>query len=197
MIINTFRLRIAFVAIVTCTTFSCTQPTGLVNVVSSPAEDRAIETLRDDAAITLDINEALVGTKYADLFFEVSTDVYERVVMLTGTVKFRQNKYRATELVQSVTGVKKIVNALQVTSDYGPIKAANDLLIETKLKVRLLGADNIRSINFRWRAVKGVVYVIGAARTPDELARVLDIISKTKLVKKVINYAWVRPKKVL
>lgn len=197
MTIKILRIRYAFVAILACTILSCTQPTGLVNVISSPVEDRVIATLRDDAAITLDINEALIGTKYADLFFEVSTDVYERVVMLTGTVKFHQNRDRATELVQSVRGVKRIVNAIQVTSDYGPIKAAKDLIIETKLKVRLLGAENIRSINFRWRAVNGVVYVIGVARTAQELARVLDIISKTKLVKKVVNYAWVRPKKIL
>ena len=47
---------------------ACTQPSGLVNVASSPAEDRSLQTLRDDAAITLDINEALVGKQYSDLF---------------------------------------------------------------------------------------------------------------------------------
>ena len=66
---------------------ACTQPTGFVNVASSPAEDRSFETLRDDTAITFDINEVLLGEKYRDLFPEISTDVYEHVVMLTGTVK--------------------------------------------------------------------------------------------------------------
>ena len=118
---------------------ACTQPTGLVNVASSPAEDRSLRTLHDDAAITLDINEALIGKQYSDLFAELSTDVYERVVMLTGTVKFAKNKQRATDLVRGVKGVKRIINELQVTSDYGPGAAANDLWIETKLKVKLLG----------------------------------------------------------
>lgn len=174
---------------------ACTQPTGLVNVASSPAEDRSIETLRDDTAITFDINEILLGEKYRDLFAEISTDSYERVVMLTGTVKFAQNKQRATDLVRGVKGVKRIVNELQVTSDYGVGAAANDLWIETKLKVLLLGTKGIRSINYRWRSVNGTVYLIGAGRSQQELNTVIDVIRKTERVKRVVNHAWVRPPK--
>ena len=173
----------------------CTQPTGLVNVASSPAEDRSLQTLRDDAAITLDINEALIGKQYSDLFAELSTDVYERVVMLTGTVKFAKNKQRATDLVRSVKGVKRIINELQVTSDYGPGAAANDLWIETKLKVKLLGTKGIRSINYRWRSVNGVVYVIGAGRSQKEINTLLNVIRTTDRVNKVVNHVWIRPPK--
>ena len=175
---------------------ACTQPTGLVNVASSPAEDRSIEALRDDTAITFNINEILLGEKYRDLFAEISTDSYERVVMLTGTVKFAQNKQRATDIVRGVKGVSRIVNALQVTSDYGVGAAANDLWVETKLKVLLLGTKDIRSINYRWRSVNGTVYLIGAGRSRQELNTVIDVIRKTKWVKRVVNHAWVRPPKV-
>ncbi len=174
---------------------ACSQPPGLVNVASSPAEDRSLETLRDDTAITFDINEVLLGKQYSDLFFEVSTDVYERIVMLTGTVKFAQNKQRATTLTQGIKGVKRIVNELQVTNDYGPRAAANDLWIETKLKLLLLGTKGIRSINYRWRSVNGVVYLIGAGQSQQEMNTVLNVIRTTDRVKKVINHAWVRPPK--
>lgn len=174
---------------------ACTQPTGLVNVASSPVEDRSLETLRDDTAITFDINEIMLGEKYRDLFPEVSTDVYEHVVMLTGTVKFAQNKQRASDIVRGVKGVKRIINELQVTSDYGVGSAANDLWIETKLKVLLLGTKGIRSINYRWRSVNGTIYVIGAGRSQAELNTVLNVIRKTERVKKVVNHAWIRPPK--
>jgi osmotically-inducible protein OsmY len=174
---------------------ACTQPTGLVNVASSPVEDRSLETLRDDTAITFDINEIMLGEKYRDLFPEISTDVYEHVVMLTGTVKFAQNKQRASDIVRGVKGVKRIINELQVTSDYGVGAAANDLWIETKLKVLLLGTKGIRSINYRWRSVNGTVYVIGAARSQAERNTVLNVIRKTERVKKVVNHAWIRPPK--
>jgi len=174
---------------------ACTQPSGLINVASSPAEDRSFDTLSADTAITFDINEILLGEQYRDLFAEISTDVYERVVLLTGTVKFAQNKQRATDLVRSVKGVKRIVNELQVTSDYGIGPAANDLWIETKLKVLLLGTKDIRSINYRWRSVNGTVYLIGAARSQQEMNTVLDVIRRTERVKRVVNHAWVRPPK--
>lgn len=181
----------ATIAVVT----ACTQPTGLVNVASSPAEDRSLQTLHDDAAITLDINEALIGKQYSDLFAELSTDVYERVVMMTGTVKFAKNKRRATDLARGVKGVKRIINELQVTSDYGPGAAANDLWIETKLKVKLLGTKGIRSINYRWRSVNGIVYVIGAGRSQKEINTLLNVIRTTDRVNKVVNHVWIRPPK--
>ena len=156
-----------------------------------------MKTLHDDAAITLDINETLIGEKYSDLFAEISTDVYENIVMITGTVKFPQNKQRATRLVQSVQNVKRIINELQVTDDYSPRAAANDLWIETKLKVKLLSTKDIRSINYRWRSVKGVVYLIGAGRSRLEINKVLTVIRKTEKVKKVVNHTWIRPPKTM
>ena len=188
-------LSLVAVAATMAVVTACTQPTGLVNVASSPAEDRSLQTLHDDAAITLDINEALIGKQYSDLFAELSTDVYERVVMLTGTVKFAKNKRRATDLVRGVKGVKRIINELQVTSDYGPGAAANDLWIETKLKVKLLGTKGIRSINYRWRSVNGVVYVIGAGRSQEEINTLLNVIRTTDRVNKVVNHVWIRPPK--
>ena len=173
----------------------CSQPTGLLNVASSPAEDRSLAALRDDTEISLAINEVLLGKKYRDLFFEVSTDVYEGNVLLTGTVKAAANRDRAADLVRAVKKVKRIVNELQVTTDYSPGIAANDLWIETKLKVLLLGTGDVRSINFRWRAVRGTVYLIGAARSQAELDAVLDVIRSTDRVRRVVNHAWVREAK--
>lgn len=173
----------------------CSQPTGLLNVASSPAEDRSFAALRHDTEISLAINEVLLGEKYRDLFFEVATDVYEGNVLLTGTVKAAANRDRAADLVKSVKKVKRIINELQVTTDYSPGIAANDLWIETKLKVLLLGTGDVRSINFRWRAVRGTVYLIGAARSQAELDAVLDVIRSTDRVRRVVNHAWVRETK--
>ena len=175
---------------------ACTQPTGLVNVASSPVEDRSLETLRDDTAITFDINEVLLGEKHRDLFPEISTDVYEHVVMLTGTVKFAQNKQRASDIVRGVKGVKRIVNELQVTDQYGIGPAANDLWIETKLKVLLLGTKDIRSINYRWRSVNGTVYLIGIAQNTAELNRVKGHARAISYVRKVVSHVRLKSERL-
>lgn len=186
-------LAAALAAVLAVGLAGCSQPTGLLNVASSPAEDRSFETLKSDTSIALDINEVLLGSRYRDLFFEISTDVYEGRVLLTGTVRHAENKQRATELVREVGRVRDIFNELQVTDSYGIGPASNDLWIETKLKAQLLSADNVRSINFRWRAVNGTAYLIGAARSQAEIDRVIEIIRQTDRVKNVVNRAWVRP----
>ncbi|MEX2454310.1 MAG: BON domain-containing protein [Rhodospirillaceae bacterium] len=170
----------------------CSQPTGLLNVATSPAEDRSMASLSSDAQIALDINERLLGAQYRDLFFEISTDVYEGRVLLTGTVRAAASKDRATELVRSVNSVTRVINELQVTDDYNTGIAANDLWIETKLKAQLVAARDVRSINYRWRAVRGTVYLIGAARSQAELDRVVEIVRATERVRRVVSHAWVR-----
>ena len=171
---------------------ACTQPTGLVNVAMSPAEDRSFDRLRADTTIALQINKVLLGEAYRDLYAEISTDVYEGIVLLTGTVKYSQNKERATNLMRGIKHVRRTINDLQVTANYGVAAAVNDLLIETHLKVRLLNTKGIRSINYRWRSVNGTVYLIGAARSQAEMETVLSVIRTTNRVGKVINHAWVR-----
>lgn len=171
---------------------ACSQPTGLLNVATSPAEDRSSEALKTDTQIALDINDVLLSNEYRDLFFEISTDVYEGRVMLTGTVKSAANRQRATELVKNVKGVKEIINEMQVTDDYNTGIAANDLWIETKLKARLVGTEGVYSINYRWRSVRGTVYLIGAARSQSELSKTLEVIRSTDRVKRVVNHARVR-----
>tara|TARA_R110000787_G_scaffold11034_3_gene37004 strand:- start:288 stop:866 length:579 start_codon:yes stop_codon:yes gene_type:complete len=171
---------------------ACSQPTGLLNVASSPAEDRSFQSLEADTGISLRINDTLLNEQYRDLFWEIATDVYEGRVLLTGTVKSQQNRDRATELVRGIRGVKSVINEMQVTQAYGTGAAANDLWIETKLKARLIATENVRSINYRWRSVNGTVYLIGAGRSQAELDKVIDVIRSTERVKKVVNHAWVR-----
>ena len=107
-LIHTLKLIAAALLIVGVS--ACTQPTGLVNVVMSPTEDRPFKTLRSDAEISLRINEALLSPKYQDLFRDVSSDVYEGVVLITGTLKYSANKKRVTKLMRTIKGVKKILN---------------------------------------------------------------------------------------
>jgi len=161
----------------------------------SPTEDRPFKTLRSDAAISLRINEALLSSRYQDLYGDVSSDVYEGVVLITGTLKYSENKKRVTKLMRAIKGVKKIINELQITDDHSVWAMANDLWLETNLKVQLLGTKGIRSMNYRWRSVKGSVYLIGVARSQRELNTVLNVIRTTKGVVRVINHAWIRQPK--
>jgi osmotically-inducible protein OsmY len=170
----------------------CSSPTMMLDAATSVAEDRTMSQVATDAGLKIDINGKLLSNKFRDLFLDVNTNVYENRVMMTGSVKTVSHKRRATLLVRGVKGVRKVINELQVTGDGSLKDTANDLWIETKLKARLVGADGISSINYRWRSVNGVVYFIGVAQDRAELAKVVRLARDTKHVNDVVTHVRVK-----
>ncbi len=170
----------------------CSSPTMMLDAATTVAEDRPMSQVMSDAGLKIDINMKLLSNKYRDLFLDVNTNVYENRVMLTGSVETTAEKRRATLLVLGVKGVTKVINELQVTTDGSLKDTANDLWIETKLKARLVGADGVSSINYRWRSVNGVVYFIGVAQNQDELAKVIRLARGTSHVNNVVSHVRIQ-----
>ncbi|MCZ6772531.1 MAG: BON domain-containing protein [Proteobacteria bacterium] len=170
----------------------CSSPTMMLDAATTVAEDRPMSQVMSDAGLKIDINMKLLSNKYRDLFLDVNTNVYENRVMLTGSVETTAEKRRATLLVLGVKGVTKVINELQVTADGSLKDTANDLWIETKLKARLVGADGVSSINYRWRSVNGVVYFIGVAQNQDELAKVIRLARGTSHVNNVVSHVRIQ-----
>jgi osmotically-inducible protein OsmY len=161
----------------------CSNPTMLADVATTPAENRSFSQVSDDAGIKLKINEALLSSQYRDLFFDVSSIVYQGRVMLNGKVKTAADKTRAGDLVRNI----------QVNVPGGLVSSANDTFIETELKVRLVGASGVKSIDFRWTAVNGIVYLMGYARSDAEAQKAIDVARNTKYVKEVVPHIWTQP----
>ncbi len=170
----------------------CSSPTMILDAATTVAEDRTMSQVATDVGLKIDINAKLLSNQYRDLFFDVNTNVYENRVMLTGSVETAGQKRRATLLVRGIKGVTKVINELQVTGDGTLTETANDLWIETKLKARLVGADGVSSINYRWRSVNGVVYFIGVAQNRGELAEVVRLARAMSHVNKVVTHVRIK-----
>ena len=170
----------------------CSSPTMILDAATTVAEDRTMSQVATDVGLKIDINAKLLSNKYRDLFLDVNTNVYENRVMLTGSVETGSQKRRATLLVRGIKGVTKVINELQVTGDGTLTETANDLWIETKLKARLVGADGVSSINYRWRSVNGVVYFIGVAQNRGELAEVVRLARAMSHVNKVVTHVRIK-----
>ncbi len=170
----------------------CSSPTMILDAATTVAEDRSMSQVASDVGLKIDINAKLLSNKYRDLFLDVNTNVYENRVMLTGSVETAGQKRRATLLVRGIKGVTKVINELQVTDDGSLTDTANDLWIETKLKARLVSADGVSSINYRWRSVNGVVYFIGVAQNRGELAKVIRLACAMSHVNKVVSHVRIK-----
>lgn len=172
--VKAIRLPLAMALVILvagCEWYTTAVRTG-IDVGTMLAADRSLYNVADDFAIKTEITEAIFDEA---LLLTVSTDVYQGMVMLTGTVKDGDAKKRADKLARRVTGVREVFNEIQVTDGVGITATVGDLVIENKLKAYLLLAQGVSSINFRWRAVNGIVYFMGIAKSRKELDKVLSV----------------------
>ena len=189
-------------------------PTGgvvLTAAAQKAFEDRTTEDQVTDAKIMTGILKR-VADKDKNLLLDVSVDVWEQRVMLTGTLDDARTRGDVAKLARADKRIKAFHNEIQVVSaaqreqrrqradrkdsgeKRGIRQTVNDVWIETKIEAKLLTASGVTSVNYFWRSVRNAVYVIGRARSTGERDKVLAIIRGTDGVKGVTHFIEVKPK---
>ena len=164
----------------------------VIDAATTVVEEREFSNVLTDTEIKANITKRLLDPENNDLFFEVSSDVYEGRVMLTGAVRTERDRERASGLVQGLSGVKIVYNDIQVTNQGGFQNTANDVWINAKLKTRYFAEVGVKSINLRWRVINSWVYLLGFARSDKERRLMIGLAKDTKYVTKVIDHIAVK-----
>jgi hyperosmotically inducible protein len=185
-------MKYALVAFAALALAACGAPPGVSTVARLASEDRSAAQITEDNRILIAFNRAVAGESGA-LFRDISTDVYLARMMLTGAVATASAKARAETIARGIAGAGQIVNEIQIASEGGVGATANDLVIEQKLGAKLLAADGVRSVNFRWRAVNGTVYLFGRAHSQAELDKAIAEARGTDNVRRVVSHVQLRP----
>lgn len=155
------------------------------------AEERSVGTVVDDFTIKVEINEALFSYNES-LFQDVSIDVTEGRVLLTGKVTEPDDRVDAVRLSWQATGVKEVINEIQVTDTGGIESYLNDVRISNELRADLLFDGEVSSINYNVETVSGIVYLTGIAQDQAELDRVIDHARTISGVKEVISHVRIK-----
>lgn len=155
------------------------------------AEERSVGTVVDDFTIKVEINEALFSYNES-LFQDVSIDVTEGRVLLTGKVTEPDDRVDAVRLAWQATGVKEVINEIQVTVTGGIESYLNDVRISNELRADLLFDGEVSSINYNVETVSGIVYLTGIAQDQAELDRVIDHARTISGVKEVISHVRIK-----
>lgn len=189
--------------------------TGCMQVYEQAAKTAFEDRSNDDHILDVKIDTNILSAlsdKDKSLLLDVKTDVWEQRVMLTGTLDDPKMKADVVRLVkQADPRVKQIYDEIQIVSKEekeqrreaaknkdeskkeGVGQAVNDFWIETKINAQLLSTRGVTSVNYRWRSVRDVVYLIGRSRSDDELKTVLGIVRKTEGVTEVIPFVEIKP----
>ncbi len=152
------------------------------------AQERGIGGAIDDAKIQVEINH-LWFDRDIEMYRQVTLNISEGRVMLTGVVTTDQARADAVRLAWQASGVKEVLNEIQVRPVSQPgLDQTHDLWIQEKLKTRLLTDSEVKNINYTIDVTDSVVYLLGIAQSETELARVIAHARDTSGVKRVINH---------
>ncbi len=160
--------------------------TGVVLTRSVMQERTTRDALRD-TDIALSLNNKLLGHS-AGLFADVSIDVTEGRVLLTGSVPTRDDKVAATRMAWATGGVNSVEDDLTVQEDSGTVAYLEDAWISNRLRVALLGDAQISSVNYNVETVDKTVHLSGLARSRGELGKVIAHASAVPGVTRVVSH---------
>ena len=125
--------------------------------------------------------------KGLDIFRDITVTVSEGRVDLTGKVKKPEERVEAVRLAWQASGVRQVIDDIQVTDQSGLIDYGRDLRIATTLRTQLLFDGQIRNVNYSVEVENAVVYLMGIAQDQAELDRVIAHARDIEGVKKVVN----------
>src|SRR3984957_8863227 len=128
-----------------------------------------------------------------DLPHNRDANVYEGRVLITGRLANEQLRQEAVQRAWKAEGVKEVYDEIEVGPDTHFSDEARDTVISTRLKNYLVWDGQVKSINYTIKTENGTVYIIGSARSKDELERVTGYARNIPNVRRVVSYVRVRP----
>ena len=182
------------------------QPSGaqLGDILKAPKTliDRAIEArsaadIAKDNRIVIDVNATMadVGT------IKASTEIYEQKLLITGFFSDQATHDAFHDKVKQVEGVKELFWHAHVLIDEERERRKDELLgwddvlvLETKVDIEMVSTRGVADVIFRTAADSfGTVYLMGRARSQEELEKAIRTVENTEGVRRVVSYAFVRP----
>ena len=161
--------------------------TGASKAVLIDKEERSFNNYVEDTIILAQLKN-LYFSNNEIIFFNVSVEVVEGRILLTGTVNQIDQRIEATKLGWGIVGVIEVSNEIQMNNDESILDYADDLIMKTKINAKLLLEQDVLNINYSVEVVNGIVYLIGIAQNQVELDIVITISKNTYGVQNVISY---------
>lgn len=146
----------------------------------------------DDATTSSEIKAKLLGESGAR-FAEVDVEVSSGLVLLSGRVNDPQDRTFAEGIAWSSSRTQDVANEIRIEPPGGFIANVSDEIITGRVRARLIGSATVRSVNFNIETYGGIVYLMGIARSQEELQAAAEEASMVGGVKQVVSYVRLRP----
>ena len=170
---------------------------SVVGAGATLSKEKTVGSSLDDSNIWAKIKAAFLQNhkKIDGILTDVSVEVSEGRVLLTGTVASADDRLAILKIVWDQAGVREVINEIKLREskeETGVKGYASDSWITTQVKSKMLVNKEIRSINYNVETIDAVVYILGISRSETELNQIKNIAESVKNVKKFVSYIRVR-----
>jgi len=153
-------------------------------------KEKGLEGSWDDTQIELAIKKKFLEAG-DNIFWDVSTEVQEGRVLLTGSVETVEHRLEAIKTVWQIKDVREVINEIVVGDEDTAQGYARDAWITTQIETKLLFDKDVSSIDYSIETVDQVVYLMGVARSHEELGRAIGHAKEIAYVRRVVSYVRV------
>lgn len=116
----------------------------------------------------------------------INVNSYNRVALITGEANSEETRARVEALVGGVENVQKVLNEVAIGPNSALSSRSNDVVIQGKIKAKLIDARDLISNAFYVVVERGNVYLMGRV-TEREANRATEIARQISGVRKVIR----------
>jgi osmotically-inducible protein OsmY len=143
-----------------------------------------------DAAIELALKAKLLDL-HESIFWRLTVEVQEGRVLLAGTLPTVEQRIAAVMTAWQTDGVREVINEIRVDRTPRGDGMPRDAWITARLSTALLFDKEVSAINYSLETVDGIIYLMGVARSREELERVMAHAKEVSYVKRVVSYVRV------
>lgn len=176
----------------------CVAATGVVAAAGGmvAVQDRTLGRSLDDATASNTIKARLMALDNA-AYLRVDVEMAQGQLLLSGTTPTAEHKAMAERIAWSVAGIDEVANEIVVGRNPGMIRSGLDNFITAQVRAKILSDSQVKGVNYNIETQKGVVYLMGLARSEEELQRAAESASMVRGVERVVSYVIVRPQNPL
>ena len=180
---------IAVAVIITSSVCGC----GVLVGAGAAAGTAAMEERGISAALSDKLIQATINSKWLEInpkiFIDISSQVHEGRVLLTGNVLKPQHRVDAVRIAWQVSGVREVINQIRIQDRSSLIGFARDGWVTTQLTMKLTVDSQVKAINYSIDTVDGHIFIMGIAQDQNELDRVLHHANGVSYARRVTSHA--------
>jgi len=155
------------------------------------ASERGVNGSYDDYSIKSGIQNAWNGAD-PSFFSAFAVTVYDGDALLTGEARDEGMKRRAYDLAAQVPGIQHIYNEIEIANGASDWDNAQDAWISAQLRKDLILEQDVRSDNYTVETANRSIYLMGSARSQEELDKATYLARYVPGVKRVVSYVQIR-----